>query len=107
MSRIGAKLAALSRMAPNILMGSLLFGNIKEHGFGTPFFGGHQFQFGNKPHTGIFSGLNEGRSMDLANEGITINIIDRNGNINSSHNTPREERGFFGNALDFFLSTGE
>ena len=107
MSRIGAKLAAVSRMAPNILMGSLLFGNIKEHGFGTPFFGGHQFQFGNKPHTGIFSGLNEGRSMDLANEGITINIIDRNGNINSSHNTPREERGFFGNALDFFLSTGE
>jgi len=116
MSRMGSRLAGLGR---NIMRGGIyallgipLMQSIMEDGFGTKYTFGigddpHRFQFGNRPHTGIFSGLNEGRSFGLANEGITINIIDRNGNINSSHNTPREERGFFGNALDFFLSTGE
>ena len=107
MSRWGARLAKFGSWAPNILMGSMLFGNIKEHGFGTPFFGGHQFQFGDKPHTGIFSGFNEGRSFDLANEGITINIIDRNGNLNSSQTIPREERTMFGKTMDWILQKGE
>ena len=116
MSRMGSKLAGLGRNITRggiyALLGIPLMQSIMEDGFGTKYTFGigddpHRFHFGNRPHTGIFSGLNAGRSFDLANEGITINIIDRNGNLNSSQTIPREERTLFGKTMDWILQKGE